>query len=166
MQEAVVVGRPAGIPQDESPSPVEPRKRALDHPAMPAQWFLRLDAPTGDTALDTAHPAGVPALAIVVPLVRVGLSRAMTGPIGATVLQRGNCVQHILEELAVMNVRLGQADRERYSVGVDHNMALAARAAFVRWGPVILPPFGRHRRTVDGHPVPVDLGELLYLDQQ
>jgi hypothetical protein len=62
----------------------------------------------------------------------MGLARTVAWSTGAAVLQRRNRFQHLLEQLTIVDVRVGQADREGNALGVDHNMAFAARSALVR----------------------------------
>ncbi len=39
---------PSLVADDQVAKAIEPRQRALDHPAMPTEAFARFDAPPGD----------------------------------------------------------------------------------------------------------------------
>ena len=132
MQEACVVRRPSVISQDETPLSIEPRESSFDHPAVASQSFFRLNATASDTVLDAARSTGVSTLSEVVALVGMGLDRTVARPTRAAVSQGRNCFEHLLEQLTVVDVRLGQADGEWNALGVDHNMTFAARTALVR----------------------------------
>ena len=57
-------------------------------------------------------------------------------------LDRLNSIDHIYERIGVVNVSRSTDYGERYSFGVDHNMALRTRFAFIRWiGTGTLSPF-------------------------
>lgn len=129
----MILRRPTIIAQDEAPLVVQPREGPLDDPAMPPQSFLRLDAPASDTRRDAAHPARLATLPIVVAFVGVRLVGAPSRTAPATAPKGWDGVEQRVEQLTVMEIGLRQPDRERNPLGVDHKMALAARAALVRW---------------------------------
>src|SRR5215204_799227 len=110
---------------------VEPGERALDDPAVPPQPRARIDALARDPGLDTAPPQEPAAARDVVGLVGVELGRAPAGP-AARPLDRRHCVDHLLEDGAVVAVGAGDHDRERGAVAVRNNVALRARFAAIR----------------------------------
>ena len=111
---------------------VEPGKVALDNPAMPAEPFAGVDAPTGDPRGDAARPTGGPALPKVVALVGVHLERPALRPAARAAFQRRDRVQHRVEDHTVIYVRRREERGKRNAFGVDHKMALAARSALIR----------------------------------
>lgn len=66
---------------------VEPRERALDHPAMATEPFLRLDA----TARDAA--ARLATLSEIIAFVGMRLPRTEARPAGTALLQRRDGIQ-------------------------------------------------------------------------
>jgi|GEM_PF-2887517 len=52
---------------------MEPRQRALDHPAMPSQPLARLDVPAGNTREDAPLAAGGATAWVAIPFVGVQL---------------------------------------------------------------------------------------------
>src|SRR3990172_10040677 len=74
-EESEVVTGATIVAGAEAANGFEPGKVALDNPAMPAEPFAGVDAPTGDPRGDAARPTGGPALPKVVALVGVHLER-------------------------------------------------------------------------------------------
>ena len=99
---------------------------------MAAEAFLRFDATSRNAVLDPADATRHSTLLEIVAFVRVDLPRAPARAPRPSAFQRRNRVQQLFEELTVVDVGRGQADRERNPFGVDHKMALAARSALIR----------------------------------
>lgn len=108
----------------------EPGERTLRHPAVSAQPFAAVDATTGDPWGDAATATGLAAASVIVSLVSVQLFRSPAWPSGA-LPDRRHGVDQGREELAVVSVGRRDQQGERDAVGVDQEVALAARLAAV-----------------------------------
>ena len=116
----------------QSAEAVEPGEAALDHPAMPAEFFFAVDTSACNAGEYTAAAASVAASSIVIALVGV----AFVGPLLRTAglaTNGGYCIEHVFEHGAVMNVSAGQPNRERNAAPVCHRMPLRAWFAAIRW---------------------------------
>src|SRR5581483_6136996 len=101
--------------------------------AMAAQLRFRFDAATGNARDDAAPPARVAAFAMIVAFVGMRLGRTAPRSAAAALLQRWDGIEEFFEDLAVVEIRRTQSDREWDALGVDHKMAFATRLAFIRW---------------------------------
>jgi len=122
---------PAFIPHAQAPLLVDPRVGALDHPAVPTQPLLRLDAGPSDTRSDAA-PAQAPAvLARSVRLVRVQFAGPMSG---ATLglLHVGHRLHQGEQLVGVVDVGSRQTLGQGQALSVDEKMMLTARLRSVR----------------------------------
>jgi hypothetical protein len=126
---------PPLIPHAQATEAVKPGPGALDVPAVPAQPLARLDASARDSAADVVRPAVPPAVRLVVAFVRVHLRRPPAGPARAPggPPQRRDRLEHPLEDHRGVDVGGGEERREREPLGIDHQMALRARLAAIRW---------------------------------
>ena len=87
---------------------VEPGLRALNHPAIPAQPFTRVDAPPSDARGDAPFLQGFAAAWEVVGLVGVELLGPPSRSAPAGTLDRLDGVDQFLEDLGVMDIRRGE----------------------------------------------------------
>ena len=130
------------VADPEATVPIEPGKRALDHPSIAAKALARLDSSPRDTGNDTPCSECLATASKVVALVRVQLGRTLATP----AMRRTNGLDRIdglFQHLGVVHIgrRLGYC--ERNALPVDHNMALRARfAAIRRVRPAFSPPNG------------------------
>ncbi len=119
------------VADPEATVPIEPGKRALDHPSIAAKALARLDSSPRDTGNDTPCSECLATASKVVALVRVQLGRTLATP----AMRRTNGLDRIdglFQHLGVVHIgrRLGYC--ERNALPVDHNMALRARFAAIR----------------------------------
>jgi hypothetical protein len=128
-----MVTREAIVPRSQTPEGIEPREVPLDDAGVPPEPFARFDAAARAPGNDPPRAAGAATLLEGVTPVGTHHPGAAARAAGAATRQGRNRIQHLLEPLAVIHIRRGEPDRERDAMGVDHKMALAARAAFVRW---------------------------------
>lgn len=113
------------IPHRQSPKLVEPRDRALPHPAVPAQLRLRLDPLARDAHLDVAPGQRLPAARIVIPLVSMELDGALAG--AATPLpDRPNGIDHLREQPAVVLIRAGDPGGQRRAASIRDHVVFGA----------------------------------------
>ena len=112
----------------------QPCQRALDHPPVPAQLLAALHSLTRNPRSDASLPQRSSAPLVVIAFVSMQLGRSFPSPSAnsSRLLYRLDSVNHISESVAIMHVGRGADYRERNSFGVDHNMALRARFAFIR----------------------------------
>ncbi len=95
----------AALGADREPTNVvEPRHRALPHPAISAQPFARFDAFAGEAAFDVAGSQGVAAAGNSVGLGGRQLGRT-PGPVGLA--NRGDRIEQLLEHHAVVAIGAG-----------------------------------------------------------
>jgi hypothetical protein len=116
---------------------VQPRVRALDNPAIPAELLLRLNALAGDARRDPPLAQRSLVLLRLVPFVRVQLHRALAGA-PSWPLDRLDGIHGFFQHRSVVDVRSRQQDRERDTLFVDNKMPLRSLFAAIRW---ILPGF-------------------------
>lgn len=114
---------------------VQPCERAFHHPSVLAQLLLTFYTPAGYAALDASLAKTVPASASVIRLVCVHLVRsfARASPLSLWSFDRLNGVYQLLEHLGVVGVSPSEPYRKWDAPSLDHNMALRARFAFIRW---------------------------------
>lgn len=112
----------------------EPSKRALYNPSVPAQSFLALHSSSGNSGNDASLPQCSPATLEVIPLVSMQFSWSFPSSSAKQprLLDRLDSIHHISESIAVMDVSSSADYRERYSLSVDHNMALRTGFSFIR----------------------------------
>jgi hypothetical protein len=132
MEEAEIVRGATIIPGAEATHGVEPGEVALDHPAVSAKPFRRLDAAPRNAMAYAPCAAGVSALPVVVAFVSMRFVRPVAGATATGPFEQRDRIEQGFEELRVMHVRPRQEDRERNALGVDHKMALAPRSALIR----------------------------------
>jgi len=134
-------GRLPFVAHREAAVAVEPRQRPLDHPAMLAQPLARLDAPPRDTGCDAALAASQPTKGVIVAFVGMQLGGAATRPTALPTHGRDG-IQGCFQHLTVVDIGRRKRHRERDTASVDHQMALRARFAAIRWiRPGLLAPF-------------------------
>src|SRR5919197_5656267 len=132
LEEGLMDVRPALVADDQAAEPPQPGQRALHHPAVAAQPLAALHSFARDAAPDAASPHGGPTARDVIGLVGVQLVRALArAPLGP--LDRRDAVEQLLEDAWGRPIGRGQPHRERETVALDHNMALRARFAAIRW---------------------------------
>ena len=125
------VGAPL-IADGEAAKTVEPCQCPLNDPAMPAQSFAAIDAPSGNAGPDGTFPAFTPAAVMVIGLVGVEL----VGPLAwaaTTVAHAWHGVESGCQHHAVVPVGRAQPHPERCAPLVDHKMAFRSRFAAIRW---------------------------------
>ena len=116
----------------QPPEATQPGQRALDDPAVPSQALAGVDALARDAHPDMAMPQGGATAGDIVGLIRVefgGTSAALS----AGTLDGRNGIEQLLEDHRLVPVSAGQERGERDAGPVDHNMALRARFAAIRW---------------------------------
>jgi hypothetical protein len=89
----VDVGAPF-ISYGQTPEAIEPCEGALDHPAMPTEFFRTIDALAGNTWEDAAFATSFAATRVIVSLV----SMALLGPslrAAGLCANRRNGVEHV-----------------------------------------------------------------------
>ena len=127
----------------QTPKAVQPTVRALYHPAVAAQLFAAVHAPTGNAVLDAAPLQGIAQSLAIVAFVRMNFD-------GPTL--EGDRVNGFDEHFAIGSVGRRAEDRQRQAVSVYHKMALRALFATIRiavrllrigFGPVDSPLLGR-----------------------
>ena len=109
----------------------QPRQRALNHPTMPAQLVLALDALARNPHLDPALGQRLPAARDVVGLVGMQLGRTLARA-AAWPLDRDDGIEQVLEHPRIMGVGARQPEREGDAAALDDNMALRAWFALIR----------------------------------
>jgi len=119
------------IANGETTEAMEPSKGSLHHPTRAPEAFFRFDPPSRDPRKDPPASACSATTNIVIPLVRMKLSRPLPGR-AASARDRLDAVQKVLEPLGIVLVRRTEQGRQRKSSRVDHNMVLRARFASVR----------------------------------
>jgi hypothetical protein len=120
------------ISYGETPEAIEPCEGAFDHPAMPTELFLTVDAPAGNSREDAALAASFAATGVIISLV----SMALVGPsLRAARLSanRRNGVEHIYKHRAVMGVGACQPRGQWNTAPVWHKMPFRPRLATIRW---------------------------------
>ena len=120
------------VADGEAAEAVEPSERALDDPAVPAQLLAAVDAASSDARLDVALASDPPAHRIVIGLVGMQLVGPAARATSGTADGRDR-VQGRFEQEMVVAIGRAQETGERRPVSVDHNMALRARFAAIRW---------------------------------
>ncbi len=123
----------------------QPRQGALHHPPVLAQLLRALYPLACNPHLDVSPAKCLPASGTIVRLVRVQLLGTLPWSASRS-LDRLDAIQELLKHHGVVPVRTRDHHMERYTLAVDHNMALCAGAlwAFPRsvgFGPVCAPPF-------------------------
>ena len=89
MEKAEVLTGAAIVARPQAAHRVEPGEVALDYPAVAAEAFLRLDAPTSDARGDAPFATGIAALPEVVPFVRMHLRRPTLWAARSALLEGG-----------------------------------------------------------------------------
>jgi len=116
----------------QAAKPIQPRVRALHYPTMSPQSVFRFHAPPGDARDDAARPQRPPFHSKVVAFVAVQLRRSPARS-PAPLPNRRNRVHRCFHHLAVVDIGGRQRHGQRNAFPVDHNMALGARFAAIRW---------------------------------
>jgi hypothetical protein len=111
---------------------VEPGQGPLDHPPMAAQPFARVNAAAGNPRADAALATCPAASQVVIPFVRVQLVRTLAWT-SSSPAQGRDGVQRDAEHQRIMHIGARDGYGEGDASALDHNMALRARFATVRW---------------------------------
>ena len=120
----------------------EPGVGSLDDPSVRAELVVALDASASNAVLDAAPLRVRAAARVVVAFVGVQLGRPAARPPGLAGHSRQRIDQR-LEEHRVVAVGAGNAEHERDTLGVGHEVAFAAELAPVRRvGPGVQAPRG------------------------
>jgi len=120
---------------------IEPRKRALDHPTMPAESLTTLNAPARDAWRNAALAQLLAQRLRVIRFVGVQLRRALTWS-AAPSPDGFNRVYRVEHHARVMHVGRAYRNRERDALSVHDQMAFRARFAAIRWiRPGFIAPF-------------------------
>ena len=109
----------------------QPGQGALHDPAVATQAGAALYSLARDADLDPAFAQGAPTARAVVRLVRVDFVGALARP-APWPLDGPDAVDQRLEDAAIGAIGRGEQHRERETLPVDDNMALAARFAAIR----------------------------------
>jgi hypothetical protein len=124
--------RTALIANFQSSEAVQPRMRALHHPAMTAEPFLRLNSFTGDSRCDPSSAQCRLVLSRLVPLIRVQFCRALARTTFRP-LDRHDGIHGLLQHRSVADIGSCQLDRERDALFIDNKMPLCALFAAICW---------------------------------
>src|SRR5579875_3225629 len=108
----------------------QPRQGTLDHPTMPSQPLLRLDALAGHAREDAALATGQPTEGVIVGFVSMQFAGAPTWA-PSLAAHRRNRIQGGGQLGAIVDIGCCQADGERNACTVDDHMAFAARLAAI-----------------------------------
>ena len=118
----------------------EPGQRPLHDPSVAAQASAALNASSSDARDDALAATGLPAVGKVVSLICVQFGGPAARPAGA-LADRRDGINHALKELAVVDVRRAEREREGDAARVGEDVALGARLAAVGWiGPCLFTP--------------------------
>ena len=120
------------IPNLEPPETVQPRVRALYHPAMTAEFLLRLNSLAGDPRRDPSSAQCRLVLSRLIPFIRVQFGRTLAGA-SPRPLDRPNGVHSCLKHRSVVDIGCCQLDRKWDSLFVDNNMPLCPLFAAICW---------------------------------
>ena len=132
--------------------PPEPGRGPLKRPAVAAEAVAGVGPRAGDADLNAPPGQRTAAVSATVGLVSVRLGRALA-PAPVRLPDWQDRVDQVLERRAVVAVGAIQAERERGTASVDHNMTLRARfAAIRRIRPRRAAPFWRGRWRCPGSP--------------
>ena len=152
------------VANPEPPEAVDPGEGSFTDPSMATEAFLGLDATSSDPCCDASLAQSHPTASEVVALVRMQLDLTLAWSTSGS-LDRSDGIYHLLEHHAVVDICRRVPDRERDAVPVDHNMALRARFAAIRWIRAGLgPPLERAHllspampeTSLSGRPCPID----------
>ena len=113
------------VANDQTPILMDPGDRPLDDPAIASQPFIRLDPLARDPDLDVPLAQEPSAAGDVVRLVGMDLGRPPSATAGWGA-DRGDRVEHGLEQDAVMPVGPAQARGEGYPMLIDRDMVFGA----------------------------------------
>src|SRR5260221_11850053 len=112
----------------EAAETVEPRQRALHHPAIPSEALARLDAPASNAGDDAAGTQCPSAARIVIALVRMQLPRTLAWS-SAPLARKGQArdrIDRLFKPLRVMHVGARDGDGQRQGRPAHHSVALGA----------------------------------------
>lgn len=120
----------------------QPGMSALDHPAVPPEPIVALDAPAGDAILDPSAFEMSMASRVVVALVRMQLLGPSARPASLATHRRQGVYQFIKHH-RIVTVGAGDTEDQRNALTVRDDVALAAELASVRGvGPRVWAPRG------------------------
>ena len=122
---------PALIADGQAAVLPQPGQGALHDPAVATQAGAALYSLARDADLDPAFAQGEPTARAVICLVRVDFVWALARP-APRPLDRPEAVDQRLEDAGIGAVGRGEQHRERDTLPVDDNVALAARFAAIR----------------------------------
>jgi hypothetical protein len=144
MQESLVNVQPSFVADDQSTELAQPSERALDHPPVLAQLLAALHSSPGNPRCYASLPQSTSTTLEIVPLVSMQFGRTFSASSanGSRLLDGLDGINYISESIAVVDVCRSADYREWDSFGVDHNMALRSRFAFIcRIGAGTFSPF-------------------------
>jgi hypothetical protein len=126
---------PTLVADAQAAKAIVPGLSALDIPAVPPQTLARLDPDPRDPAANVVLPAVPAAVRLVVAFVGVHLRGppAWAPWLPERKLERRDRLEHRLEDDRVIDIGRRQEGGERDALGIDHQMALRARLAAIRW---------------------------------
>lgn len=120
----------------------QPGMGAFDYPPIASEPVIALDAPAGDTVLNTAALEVSTAPGEVITLVRMQLTGPATRPAWLATHGRQG-IHQCLEDHRIMAIGSGDAKHQRDALSVRDQMAFAAEFAPVRRvGPCVRAPRG------------------------
>jgi hypothetical protein len=122
---------PALVTDGQAAEPIQPGQRALGHPAIAAQPCRRLNAFPGNPCLNPALAQGLPAVRVVIALIRMQFGWALARPTTRP-LDRFHRIHQCREDGVVRAVRTSHANGQGDPLPVDQHMALRARFAAIR----------------------------------
>ena len=123
--------RPPLITHLQPPEAVQPRQRALHHPAIAAQALAGLDPLAGDARRDASTATRPPIGGVVIRFVGMQLLWPFAWS-SASASNRRDGIQSSGEHLAVVHIGCREPHCQRQSSAFDQHMALRARFAAIR----------------------------------
>lgn len=110
----------------------KPGMRALDHPEMPAEPVVLLDAAASDPRADASLAQVLPTACEVVSLICMTLVGAASRTTTESRHARDGVNQRF-EHHRVVTIGAGDHQRQRHAAPVYDEMSLAAKLAAIRW---------------------------------
>lgn len=124
-QEGLIEVRAPLVPDRQPSVPIEPRQGPFDHPAVAAQALAGVGPPPGDADLDPAPVQQASATRDVVGLVGMELGGPFP-PLARRLGNQGHGIKQLLEDGAVVAVRLGQETGQGNAATVADQVPLRA----------------------------------------
>jgi hypothetical protein len=123
---------PTLIPDTQTTTSVQPGKGAFNNPAMRTQAHSLVNASSSKSGNNSSFYQSLSMFVAIIASVRMQLFRTTSElPIGSR--QRWYCIDHLQKHRNITHIGTCVPYGEWDSSSVDHNMALRARFAAIRW---------------------------------